>query len=129
MTFVRASINETIFEVKILQTFYKKKVDIEAHLTFLHASSLQVPVVMMAVAATISAVPLEYSMIHPVEYANDLVPIHSLSKRSPTPFKKVNPIIAKLTKGKSIPFTAPINKLICKFTFCKNKKLKLENNR
>ena len=72
------------------------------------------------------AVPAEYLMVHHLEYPNDYLDIHSRSKRSPiTPFKPINPIIAKFTKGKSIPKAALINPLICLFTKCKNKKFGL----
>ena len=51
---------------------------------------------------------------------------HSLHKRAPvTPFKLTNPFLAIPTKGKLTPFTKPTNKLICKFTLCKNKKFGL----
>ena len=91
----------------------------------------------MAATATISqgksipfelgdyALPAEYPMVH---YPNDYldVDIHSRSKRSPvTPFKPVNPIIAKFTLGKSIPKALLKNPLICLFTLCKNKKFGL----
>ena len=51
---------------------------------------------------------------------------HSLHKRSPvTPFKPTNPFIKKATLGLLTPITIPTNKLVCKFTFCKNKKFGL----
>merc|ERR1712066_956280 len=67
------------------------------------------------------AVPLDY-----LGALGDLDEVHSLSKRSPiTPFKPINPIIAKATLGLSKPFAAKINPLICLFTLCKNKKFGL----
>ena len=42
-----------------------------------------------------------------------------------TPFKPVNPFIAKKTFGKSFPVGLTVNPLICLVTFCKNKKFGL----
>ena len=72
------------------------------------------------------ALPVEYPTVNYLEHPNDDLDIHSRSKRSPiTPFKPVNPIIAKFTLGKSIPKALLKNPLICLFTLCKNKKFGL----
>ena len=72
-----------------------------------------------------------YNAVPTYSYYNDyyLHPnfdYHSLHKRSPiSPLSLTNKFVKIPTKGKLTPFTLPTNKLICKFTFCKNKKFGL----
>ena len=101
------------------------------------SSALQVFAVTMALSQAFPtfdsgnyAVPMDYlehlSDLEDLGALGDLDEVHSLSKRSPiAPLKPFNPWFTIPTLGLNKIYGPKINKLICKFTLCKNKKFGL----